>query len=179
MKQDDFEIIWHRVKQVTGWKKQNDLCKFLKITSASVSGAKKKGVFRDKWAKKIAEEYNTTAYDILYGEKAENQPVPAKEPVTPTDYDNFRISEKIQKTVEILESDTIYRPALAANIDAFHHGMTQEKVVQDQQAMIEANQQEIVNLAARLAILEKSIACATVAPDNYESDPKTNHNGAA
>jgi len=113
------------------------------------------------------------------GDKVEEKEIIKKEqPAISADYDNFRISEKMQKTVEILESDTIYRPSLAANIDAFHHGMTQEKVVQEQQAQIAANQQQIANLEARMAVLEKSIACATVTPDNYKITPKSNGNSA-
>jgi phage repressor protein C with HTH and peptisase S24 domain len=66
MKQDDFEIIWHRVKQITGWKKQNDLGNFLGIKSGSISSAKALGIFREPWAKKIAAEFNTTVEEILY-----------------------------------------------------------------------------------------------------------------
>lgn len=100
------------------------------------------------------------------------QPTTTQQASPATDYDNFRISEKMQKTVEILESDTIYRPALAANIDAFHHGMTQEKVVQDQT-------ERIASLEARMAVLEKHLSSVTATPDNYQSNPKTNNNEAA
>ncbi len=102
-----------------------------------------------------------------------------EQPVRVAGYDNFRISEKMQKTIEILESETIYRPALAANIDAFHHGMIQEQVVQDQQVQIQANQKELKNLAARIAALEKHLSSATATPDNYQPGHKENNNEAA
>lgn len=70
MKQDDFDIIWHRVKKLTGWKKQNDLGEFLGIEPPGISKAKKLGLFRMKWAQKIAATFGTTAEEILYGAKA-------------------------------------------------------------------------------------------------------------
>ncbi len=178
MKQDDFEIIWHRVKKITGWKKQNDLCIFLGITSASVSGAKALGVFREPWAKKIAEEYNTTVEEILRGKPQHSSLAESQDPAISTDYDNFRISEKIQKTVEVLESNTIYRAALSANIDAFHHGITQEQIVLDQQQLMKEQQQRMASLEARVASLEKLLASATATPDDHQEEPKSNNNAA-
>jgi hypothetical protein len=179
MKQDDFEIIWHRVKKLTCWERQNDLGSFLGIESAGISKAKKIGIFREKWAEKIAERYNTTADYILYGDKTENPPTPEQQPATPTGYDSFSIADKIQKTVRVLESDTIYRPALAANIDAFHHAVEQDKTVKNQQATIEAQQKQINDLAARMAVLEKHLSSVTATPGDYSTNPKTNNNGAA
>lgn len=73
MKQDDFEITWHRVKKLTGWKRQNDLGSFLGVTSAGISKAKREGVFREKWAEKIADEFDTTVKEILQGHPPENE----------------------------------------------------------------------------------------------------------
>jgi phage repressor protein C with HTH and peptisase S24 domain len=65
MNRNNFEAVWLRVKKITKWKRQNDLAEFLGITPGSVSGAKQEGVFREIWAKKIAQEFNCDISDIL------------------------------------------------------------------------------------------------------------------
>lgn len=45
--------------------------------------------------------------------------------------DNFKITDMITKTMEILESETIFRTALASNINAFHQAL---KFESDQKA---------------------------------------------
>lgn len=79
----------------------------------------------------------------------------------------IRIAEKLTKTAEVLESDTIYRTALAANIDAFYHAVNQEQVILDQQ-------RRMANLEARMASLEKQLTSASVTPDDHHTQSKDN-----
>lgn len=64
----DFEDVWERIRQVTGWKRYGDLAEFLSITSASVSGAKSRGVMPIEWAFRVASHYNINTDWLLTGE---------------------------------------------------------------------------------------------------------------
>lgn len=67
----------------------------------------------------------------------ENQPEP-KQPEPPES-----ISQLITKTIEILESETIYSTALSANITAFHEATRTEKKIQEMQESMEARFQKM------------------------------------
>lgn len=69
MTPNDFDTIWLRVKLVTGWKQQNELAEYLGIKAASVSGAKKEGVFRESWLEQIADETGVYVKWLLTGER--------------------------------------------------------------------------------------------------------------
>ena len=43
--------------------------------------------------------------------------------------EEFRMSDMVTKTIEVLESDTIYRTALASNINAFHQAVRSERTL--------------------------------------------------
>ena len=43
--------------------------------------------------------------------------------------EEFRMSDMLTKTAEVLESDTIYRTALASNINAFHQAVRSERTL--------------------------------------------------
>lgn len=83
MKQDDFDNIWSRVKSITGWRRQNDLADFLDVQSTGISEAKGKGLFREKWALKIAKEFGTTADFILYGDGQNEKHIDIKKNTPP------------------------------------------------------------------------------------------------
>jgi len=54
------------------------------------------------------------------------------------------MSDMLTKTAEVLESETIYRTALASNINAFHQAVQGERL--------------LTNLAERMELLEKQVA---------------------
>lgn len=54
----NFDDVWERMRQLTGWKKYGDLADYLKITSQSVSGVKRRGIMPIDWAYKVARGYN-------------------------------------------------------------------------------------------------------------------------
>lgn len=43
--------------------------------------------------------------------------------------EDFKMSDMLTKTAEVLESDTIYRTALASNINAFHQAVNSERTL--------------------------------------------------
>ncbi len=54
------------------------------------------------------------------------------------DHPQGKITDLITKTIEILESDTVYSGALSANIDAFHEATRTEKKLRELQISVES-----------------------------------------
>lgn len=66
------------------------------------------------------------------GETAKVAPAPAPAPAEAfltAPQEEFRMSDMLTKTAEVLESDTIYRTALASNINAFHQAVRSERTL--------------------------------------------------
>ncbi|WP_165352067.1 helix-turn-helix domain-containing protein [Solidesulfovibrio carbinolicus] len=66
------------------------------------------------------------------GEAAKEAPAPAPAPAEAfltAPQEEFRMSDMLTKTAEVLESDTIYRTALASNINAFHQAVRSERTL--------------------------------------------------
>ncbi len=66
----------------------------------------------------------------------------------------IKVSIEIKKTIDILESDTVYATALVANINAFHQAIKTEHKLADQAAEIEILKKKCDDLIKRIAALE-------------------------
>lgn len=79
-------------------------------------------------------------------------------PQTPPDQDykkeDWSMSEMIIKTTEVLESNTVYRSALAANVRAFHQAVQREVEMQSISEKLEVMQEDNRKMAARMERLE-------------------------
>jgi len=64
----NFDDVWGRVKQVTGWNKYGELASFIGTTPQSISGVKGRGAFPLEWAFKIARLYNSSTDWLMTGE---------------------------------------------------------------------------------------------------------------
>lgn len=64
----EFEAVWKRIKETTGWSKFSDLAEYLDIKSQSVSGAKKRGGLPLEWVFKVAQGYQVSTDWLLTGE---------------------------------------------------------------------------------------------------------------
>jgi len=63
----NFDEVWERICGTVRWKKFGELADFLNIKSASVSGAKSRGIFPIEWAYKIGQEFGLSTEWILTG----------------------------------------------------------------------------------------------------------------
>lgn len=85
------------------------------------------------------------------------QIVPAPQPVE----EEWKMSDMLTKTAEVLESDTIYRTALASNINAFHQAVRSERLLaklEERMATMEAKLERMGLLEERMADLERENA---------------------
>jgi len=64
----DFEIVWGRVKQITGWTKYKQLADFVGTSTESIAGVKKRGKFNLAWARDIAKAFNSYTDYLMDGE---------------------------------------------------------------------------------------------------------------
>ena len=91
------------------------------------------------------------------GENAPSAPHAAPAPALPPD-DDFKMTEMVTMTVEVLESETIYRTALASNIRAFHQAVRSERTLvqlEERIAVLETREDRWAQIDARMAELEK------------------------
>ncbi|MEW6258886.1 MAG: helix-turn-helix transcriptional regulator [Thermodesulfobacteriota bacterium] len=68
--------------------------------------------------------------------------------------DQFKLSDLLAKTIYILESPTIYRTALAHNINAFHQAVIS---LSDTEERLSAIEKKLTDLAAENLTLKKEI----------------------
>jgi len=74
------------------------------------------------------------------------------------DTDQFKISDLITKSVEILESKTIYRTALAININAFHQAIRAESKLDEMEARMSQMEEMMRQIMAENVYLKKGMA---------------------
>ena len=91
------------------------------------------------------------------GEKAIEAPQPVAVPAVQPIEDDWKMTDMVTMTVEVLESDTIYRTALASNIRAFHQAVRSERLLAqlvDRVAALEAREDRWAAIDARMTELE-------------------------
>lgn len=89
-------------------------------------------------------------------EEPQAAPAPAPQPE-----EDWKMSDMLTKTAEVLESDTIYRTALASNINAFHQAVRSERLLAQLVVRMEAMEAKLDRMAeieARMTELEKENA---------------------
>lgn len=128
-----FEATFDRVKQLTGWKTQQQLCEFLDVTSASVSGAKKRDNFPTNWAFRIARQFHSSTDWLLTGDTtAEFLHMEAREhplPWTASADDEGKL-KKIQNTNNIdneILMISMVEARLLTGTDSFEASATAER----------------------------------------------------
>lgn len=83
---------------------------------------------------------------------APNEPPPAQPPE-----EDFKMVEMVTMTVEVLESETIYRTALASNIRAFHQAVRSERTLARLEERMELLEKRVEELASENAYLKQRL----------------------
>ena len=91
------------------------------------------------------------------GDDGAESPQPVAAPAVQPIEDDWKMTDMVTMTVEVLESDTIYRTALASNIRAFHQAVRSERLLAqlvDRVAALEAREDRWAAIDARMTELE-------------------------
>lgn len=113
--------------------------------------------------KTICEKLNVSPDWLLWGQgpmrrgetaPAAASPAPAQAPPPEED---FKMVDMVTKTVEVLESDTIYRTALASNINAFHQAVRSERTLVRLEERMEQLEKRMEELASENAYLKQRL----------------------
>lgn len=67
----EFEFVWGKVRDLTGWHHQKQLAEFLGITESNVTEAKRRGVFRPGWIRKVAEAFDISPESLSFDPQSE------------------------------------------------------------------------------------------------------------
>lgn len=92
------------------------------------------------------------------GENAAESPQPVAVPAVQPIEDDWKMTDMVTMTVEVLESDTVYRPALASNIRAFHQAVRSERLLKrprERATALDAQADRWAEIEARMGELEK------------------------
>lgn len=134
-----FRAKFSRVLTACGARSDSELARILDIKPSSVGAAKRRMQLPPGWVEQIAQSFEINADWLFFGtgpmrrgEAAKEAPAPAPAPAEAfltAPQEEFRMSDMLTKTAEVLESDTIYRTALASNINAFHQAVRSERTL--------------------------------------------------
>jgi transcriptional regulator with XRE-family HTH domain len=150
--------IVERMKRKSEAKTDSDLARILEITPQAISGFRKRGEIPSDLVIEFGRNFKVSLDWLIDGEgypEIDRPPPSAMDIALPYGLIEGRISDLITKTVQILESETIYRTALTANINAFHQAInTEQEIIQIRK---EAKQQqgEMELMKMRLIALEE------------------------
>ena len=139
---NQFDVVFSRIMEAVGSKKDVDLANALGISPQSVYGVKNRQKIPDGWYAIIADKFDVSMDWLRTGEgEMRRGAAPAATERTAQQADaqgchiygnasarrDVSIADMLTKTARVLESDTVYREALYSNIEAFHHGVTMDE----------------------------------------------------
>lgn len=166
-----FDAVLGRMKAATRTSSDTALAKILNLRQSSISGAKERQSIPPAWAVQIAQDYGVSLDWLMFGEgemkrgqAAATPKVAAASPdvvprVETTIYNDMNagvaqsatnIADLVAKTIEVLQSKTVFQTALQSNIEAFHHAIVLEKKIDQVEDRIMAK------ISGRLDALEVS-----------------------
>lgn len=164
---NSFDEIFGRLKLVFGVETDTDFARCMGFKQGSVSGAKQKKAIPPAWITEVALSKGVSADWLLTGEGAmmrgEGQgklDEMAQQPgqmirqgtsdaslIDPTTQ-KTNIADLVAKTIEVLQSKTVFQTALESNIEAFHHAIVLERKIDQVEDRI------MSKVSARLDALE-------------------------
>lgn len=157
----DFDFLFNKIKRLMVAKNQKELAVRLGVTPQAVSNAKTDKVIPETWYQIIFEKHGITKEALIQQTKNEYNaahphaqghiaPMMSFDPgITPGDKSTDREmkqSEMMYMTGVVLESNTVYRSALASNIRAFYQAVKGEQEMNDLRDDVKRLSEEIAEL---------------------------------
>jgi hypothetical protein len=162
-----FDSVFSRLMAAVGTKKAVDVANALEISQQSISGAKAKQKIPEGWLTSISDKFGvsvdwlrTGEGEMMRGEGQGKLDEMAQQPgrmirqgtsdaslIDPTTQ-KTNIADLVAKTIEVLQSKTVFQTALESNIEAFHHAIVLERKIDQVEDRI------MSKVSARLDALE-------------------------
>ena len=136
-----FDDILSRVKQLLGTDSDKDVAASINMRPNTFHMRKKNNSIPLIEFVTLADSKKVNMEWLIYGSGPiynEETPTPEKHATPIVGPAQGKITDLITKTIEILESNTVYSTALSANIDAFHEATRTEKKLRDLQISVES-----------------------------------------
>ena len=168
--ENNFLEQWERLLHAAGVSGSSQLARFLGISPQGVASAKAKKRIPLKWLRKIQQTKEIHQNWILTGEsgaginkRLDQEGIPAEKKPPPLQDENekdsrievparnYKISELVQKTIEVLESETICKTALTSNIEAFHEYVVAQKHIEQMQTEIDSQKAQLKKFESQQA----------------------------
>jgi len=134
----------------------------LGVSRQAVYHAKTNKKIPPAWFVNIASKYSLSLDWLVFGtnsmRRGEESPISTEgkpEPVQCLPAEDFKMSDMLTKTAEVLESDTIYRTALASNINAFHQAVRNDRTLAEMERRVAHLEEKIDAMSRRMEDLEK------------------------
>ncbi|MRR33189.1 helix-turn-helix transcriptional regulator [bacterium] len=157
-----FDVVWERIRKVTGWKNYGQLADFLGIKAASVSGAKKRGYISLDWVFKVAQGYKENTDWLATGEESPIQLFSPEEVAEARKHrDSVRAAKKFSSTGD-LGSDFVLVPRYEVSASAGGGALVHSEQIVDHLAF----RSEWVRSALDVSV--KDLALISVKGDSME-----------
>jgi phage repressor protein C with HTH and peptisase S24 domain len=158
-----FDVVWERIRKVTGWKNYGQMADFLGIKAASVSGAKKRGYISLDWVFKVAQGYKESTDWLATGEESAMQFPFSTEDVIKAckNRDSVRAAKKFSRTGD-LNSDFVLVPRYEVAASAGGGAMVHSEQIVDHLAF----RSEWVRNALNVSV--QALALISVKGDSME-----------
>jgi len=149
----DFDAAIQRLIKAVGGVDIGNLASFLGISRQAVNKARSANKIPPAWFVQVGTVEKVSIDWLVTGEGPmrrgdSSAPVEAV-PALPAE--DFKMSDMVTKTIEVLESETIYRTALASNINAFHQAVQGER-------LMGRMEQRLADLEAKSESMSKEIS---------------------
>jgi len=159
----DFSRITSKLKEYKGFSTDKEIADLFGLSEQNFNNRKKRGTLLPlifdwalnesvnlEWLFREVQEETNPADNIEVAEKGNAY-------IKDTEGAGGKITDLLTRAVKILESNSIFRQALAANINAFHLAIHSEEKIQSLQGRIDYLEGQNKSLESRLTSVEEKL----------------------
>ncbi len=159
---NEFDMALARLLEAINADSIEQLATALGVSRQAVYHAKTNKKIPPGWFVNIAGKYSLSLDWLVFGSGPKQrsadgpkQSESRQETAQNCPTEDFKMSDMLTKTAEVLESDTIYRTALASNINAFHQAVRNDRILAEMERRVAQLEEKIDAMSRRMEDLEK------------------------
>ncbi|KJS02211.1 MAG: hypothetical protein VR65_06075 [Desulfobulbaceae bacterium BRH_c16a] len=171
-----FDDIFNNIKKLMNKKNQREVAAELGITASAITDAKGRNTIPDRWFETIKEKFGITKEELCETPEEKLVRTYGKNPITSStglswknemdrpshpspagQHEPISMPDMVKMTMIVLESETVYRSALASNVRAFYEAVMKEDEMRSLNEKIEAMQHQMKRMEEMLLSLGASL----------------------